>query len=463
MNQPNRELPYHIDAEEGLLGACIIDGGRETLGLCLENKLTPDSFYKPAHKIIFEVMVELFNENSIIDEVVMSDRLMSKTVSTLKGRTHDSQGHKPLLEYIGGDAALSRLTSRIETTVFASHYIEIVKEKSQLRRMITTCSSVAERCYTQQDSLPQFIAQVEQEIFAISQDNVSDSTQPIEKCVDAANQTIKQIMNRKGQLAGIPSGLVDLDRMLLGFHKSEMIVLAARPSMGKTALALRIIEGACIDTKTPKRCLFFSLEMSAESLAMRLMCMTSRVDSERVRGGFLNTSELIALEQGSSKVKAAPILIDDTSGLNITELRAKARRQHAIKPLDIILIDYLQLLAPTDSRIPREQQVAEISRGVKAMAKEFKIPVIVLCQINRESEKENRAPRISDLRESGAIEQDADVVLMLYKKKDKEGIAMDGNDYSRDLLIAKQRNGPVDSIKLGWEPQFTRFTNFAQK
>lgn len=454
-----RELPYNLDAEEGLLGACIIDGGKEMLTLCLAAKLTPDAFYKPAHQIIFRVLADLFEANAVIDEVVLADKLLSRTVSTLDGRKYDPEGSKPLLEYIGGDMAIARLTSRLETTVFAPHYLTIVKEKHLLRRLIATCTSVVERCYTQQDELPQFVATVEQELFALSQDQLSDAAMPIAKAVQDAAKTVKLLMERKGSLSGVASGLVDLDKMLLGFQRSEMIVLAARPSMGKTAMALTFVLAASVHTSAPVRTLCFSLEMSAESLTLRMLCMLAKVDAEKLRSGFLSAKELESLQQAGQRLRTAPLLIDESSDLTITTLRAKARREHAAAPLGLIVIDYLQLMHPTDHRVPREQQVAEMSRGIKAMAKELKIPVVVLCQLNRESEKENRAPRPSDLRESGSIEQDADVVLMLYRKKDNE-TAIDA-DFVRDLLVAKQRNGPTGNVRLSWQPYFTLFTNYA--
>lgn len=464
---PAREPPYNLDAEEGLLGCCIIDGGRETLTVCVEEKIVPESFYKPAHKIIFQVLLDLYNENSVVDEVVLADKLMGRTVSTLGGRLHDPEGGKSLLEYIGGDMAISRLTSRLETTVFARHYLGIVKEKHLLRRMIYTCTSVVERCHTQHEELDSFVDQVEQELFSISQDRIRDTAQPAAMAFDAAVQTIQTLLQRKGQLSGVPSGFTDLDQMTFGFQKTEMIVLAARPSVGKTALALAFAETAILPKQglSSYRTVFFSLEMSAESLAMRMLCSRARVEGEKVRGGWINQEEMRRITSAAKELKAAPLLIDDSSTTTILEMRAKARRLHAQAPLGLIIIDYLQLIAPTDPRVPREQQVAEISRGIKAMAKEFKIPVIVLCQLNRESEKENRSPRISDLRESGSIEQDADVVLMLYRKKDKDkDQATDEppkGPLPRQLSIAKQRNGPVGEITLAFLKDITRFENYA--
>jgi replicative DNA helicase len=269
---------------------------------------------------------------------------------------------------------------------------------------------------------------------------------------------------KKGELTGVTSGFKDLDAMTFGFQKAEMIIIAARPSMGKTSFALNIAEAAAMprSAKTePVPVLIFSLEMSASQLALRMLCARSRVNLKLLRDGLVSRDghEVNALGQAAEEFKKAPILVDDSSNLTIMELRAKARRIYARKKLGMIIVDYLQLISGTDPRAPREQQVAEVSRGLKAMAKELDLPVLVLSQLNRSSEKENRTPRLSDLRESGSIEQDADVVLMLSRPKDAdEKFQVAAN--AADLIVAKQRNGPVGDLKLTFLQEITRFENF---
>jgi replicative DNA helicase len=274
---------------------------------------------------------------------------------------------------------------------------------------------------------------------------------------------IHKLLEKGGEISGLSSGFKDLDGYTWGFHPQELIVLAARPSMGKTSLALNMAEAAVL----PKRgkaaampTLVFSLEMSAEQLAMRLLCSRARVRTDRLRGGFAGRDEQERLAQTAVELKSAPLWIDDSGQLNIHELRAKARRLHSRHTLGLIVVDYLQLVAGTDPRVQREQQISEISRGLKAMAKELRVPVIVLSQLNRESEREKREPRLSDLRESGAIEQDADVVLLLAKPSDaSDGTQVAGSE--ADLIIAKQRNGPVGKVRLTFTREYTRFDDHA--
>jgi replicative DNA helicase len=275
---------------------------------------------------------------------------------------------------------------------------------------------------------------------------------------------ITKMMMKKGEMTGIASGFHDLDKLTFGFQKQEMIVLAARPSMGKTSLALNIAEAAALPKKGESAAtLVFSLEMSASQLALRMLCARARVNMKLLRDGLLskNGDEQQRLVATADEFVKAPIFIDDSSNLSIMQLRAKARRLHARHKLGFIIVDYLQLLSPTDSKVPREQQVAEASRGLKALAKELDVPVLVLSQLNRSSEKENRTPKLADLRESGSIEQDADVVLMLARPKDADEKFQVAAD-SAELIVAKQRNGPVGDLRLTFLRDITRFENYTQ-
>lgn len=444
----DRVPPHNLDAEEGLLAACLLEPS-EVVTLCVDAKLREDAFFKPAHQLVYRGVIELYEKGSAIDEITVADLL----------------GSRQELEMIGGAAELTRLANRIETTAHARHWLEIVRSKWFLRRLIRTSAHVIEQCHERQDRIDTFLDQVEQQVFELSQDRVTDSAQHIRESVEAAAQMIQHMLSRTGDLEGIPSGFTDLDKMTFGLHAQEMIVLAARPSMGKTSLAMNIAESAVLPAgdRPGSPTLVFSLEMSAEQLAMRMLCCRARVNLKRIRDNMLSKEDHRALGTAATELKQAPLWIDDSGSLTILELRAKARRLHARSPLGLIVVDYLQLLSPSDSSMPREQAISEISRGMKALAKELHVPVLVLSQLNRAAEKDNRAPRLSDLRESGAIEQDADVVLLLAPRNEgNEAPQVAQAAPARDLIIAKQRNGPVGTVPLTFVPEYTRFENYRQ-
>lgn len=457
LNEPNpafmlsagRALPHSPDAEKGLLGACLLDPA-EIISRCMACKLPPEAFYNPSNQVVYQLCCELFEGKSMLDIRILAEELRGR------GR----------LDEVGGLVYLAELTSHIETTAHANYFLEKVQENYTKRRLIATANRTLEKCFDFNDgSVETLIDEVEKEIYAISDQQVADTSQPIRESVGEAVNMIKKMLEGRGQLSGISTGYTDLDKMTHGLHPTEMIVLAARPSMGKTSFAMNIAEAVAMpsDPKAPKGgVLIFSLEMGAEQLAMRLLTGRARVSSQRLREGFVNKEEQQRLAAAAIELKQAPLWIDDASQVTINQLRAKARRVFARNPgMGLIVIDYLQLLAGTDPRIQREQQIAEISRGLKGLAKELKVPVIVLSQLNRDSEKEKRQPKLSDLRESGSIEQDADVVLLLARPKDA------GDDFSvaadkADLIIAKQRNGPVGEIKLNFLRDITRFENYTE-
>jgi replicative DNA helicase len=439
--------PHSIEAEEYLLSCCLIDGN-DTIARCLEGKLSASAFYVPANRVIYEKLVDLYNRGAPIDLAVLAEELKTSQQ----------------LEQIGGYAYLTQISGRIPTTAQAPYFIEKVRELALLRELIKVASNAVENCYNYQGGLEEFIDKTEQELFAVTQDRISDAAKSMKGPVTEAMSVITKMMMKKGELTGVSSGFKDLDEYTFGFQRQEMIILAARPSMGKTSLALNFAEAAAM----PKRgqgvtTLIFSLEMSAAQLALRMLCSRARVNMKLLRDGLLSKhgDEQQRLLQAADEFTKSPIYIDDSSHLTIMELRAKARRLHARSPLGFVVVDYLQLLAPTDSKTPREQQVAEISRGLKALAKELNVPVLVLSQLNRSAEKENRTPKLSDLRESGSIEQDADVVLMLARPKDADEKFQVAAD-SAELIVAKQRNGPVGELKLTFLRDITRFENFTQ-
>ncbi len=444
---PSREMPASEEAEQHVIACCLLDGS-DTVARCLEARVSNESFYWPANQLLFSAIVELYQKGQPVTVEVLAEELTTRRV----------------FEQVGGFPYLMQVTGKIPTTAHAGYFIEKVREKHLLRELIKTATGAIEQAYGFTGGLEEFVDKVEQELFKVTQDRVSDSAQEIKEAIKDANQVIAKLLMKKGELTGVTSGFKDLDAMTFGFQKQEMIVIAARPSMGKTSFALNIAEAAAMPKPGKGEAvpvLVFSLEMSSSQLALRMLCARSRVNMKLLRDGLVGRDgrEVNALGQAAEEFKKTPILIDDSSNLTIMELRAKARRIHARKKLGMVIVDYLQLLNGSDPRAPREQQVAEVSRGLKALAKELDVPVLVLSQLNRSSEKENRTPRLSDLRESGSIEQDADVVLMLSRPKDADEKFQTAAG-AADLIVAKQRNGPVGDLKLTFLQEITRFENF---
>ncbi len=445
--RPERSPPYSTEAEEHVIACCLLDGS-DTVARCLEARLAGDCFYVPANRLLFEVIIELYQKSTPVTLEVLAAELKTRRQ----------------LEAAGGFAYLMQVTNKIPTTAHAGYFIEKVREKHLLRELIKVATGAVEQAYSFSGGLEEFVDKVEQDLFKVNQDRVSDSAQELKESIKEANTVIAKLLMKKGELTGVTSGFKDLDAMTFGFQRQEMIIIAARPSMGKTSFALNIAEAAALPKPgkgDPVPTLIFSLEMSSAQLALRMLCARSRVNMKLLRDGLVGRDgrEVNALGQAAEEFKKTPILVDDSSSLTIMEMRAKARRIYARKKLGLVIVDYLQLINGTDPRAPREQQVAEVSRGLKAMAKELDLPVIVLSQLNRSSEKDNRTPRLSDLRESGSIEQDADVVIMLSRPKDADEKFQTAAN-AVDLIVAKQRNGPVGDLKLTFLQEITRFENF---
>jgi replicative DNA helicase len=449
----DRLPPHSPEAEQGVLG-CALLSPNECMGECIE-KLKDDGqevFYDLRHQTIYEIMATMFNSREAIDIITVQQKLKDKQ----------------LLEQVGGIAYLSQLQDSVPSAANLAYYLEIVREKFLLRKMIQTCTDVVGRVYDYEGEVDALMDEVERDVLRISESRVQSNTLGIKQLVHQAIGTIENYFSRSGTLTGLATGFADLDQMTDGLHGSEMIVVAARPSMGKTSLAMNIAEHVAIESKLPVG--VFSLEMSAESLVVRMMCSLARVSLQSVRAGFGNESDFPKLTTAAGKLAGAPLFIDDSAGLSILQLRARARRmwqQHSIK---LFVIDYLQLLHSTARRSQenRQQEISDISSGIKALAKELKVPVIVLSQLNREPEKREKGaePRLSDLRESGAIEQDADVVGLLYKPnagENEDGTAgREAEGEQVNLLIAKQRNGPTGDVKLTFLKSFTRFESAAK-
>lgn len=447
----DRLPPHSLEAEVGVLG-CVLLSPSDCLGACLEKfKRTEEVFYDLRHQCIFDLMIEMYERKEAIDLITLHQRLKDKNQ----------------IEAVGGFAYLASLPDAVPSAANLAYYLDIVHEKHILRKMIQTCTGVVARVYEHEGEVDQLLDEVERDVLRISEERVESSTLTIKDLVHKAIGRIEDFHSKPGALTGIATGFPDFDKMTTGLHGGEMVVIAARPSMGKTSLAMNIAEYAALDQRLPVG--VFSLEMTAESLVLRMLCSRSRVNLRSIREGFLVERDFPKLTNSAGKLSSAPLFIDDTPGLSILQLRAKARRMWQQYGIKLFVIDYLQLLHSTARRADqnRQQEIADISSGIKALAKELDVPVIVLSQLNRELEKDkNRKPRLSDLRESGAIEQDADLVGLLYKPssgEDEDGAPAEEQDgVAVNLLIAKQRNGPTGDVPLTFLKGYTRFESAAK-
>ena len=446
----HRTPPHSTEAEQGILGSMLISP-KDAIGECVE-KITEEYFYVPAHQIIYSTLVELWNANQAVDLITFTQILRDRNT----------------LETIGGASFVTDLYTFVPTSANVGYYLDIVRDKYVLRQIIAAATESVRRAYEEQGEVDNLLDEVEQKIFAVGEDRYKAQQLSMKDQVMEAIETIEKLYERKGSLTGISTGFIEFDRMTSGLHPSEMIVIAARPSMGKTAFAMNVAEHVAIHEKLPVA--VFSLEMSSQQLVQRMLCSRARVNLKKVRDGFLAERDFDSLTSAASKLAEAKMFIDDTAGLSILELKAKARRLKAQHDIRLIVVDYLQLLRSTTRRGQdnRQIEISEISAGLKGLAKELDVPVIVVAQLNRNPE--NRTgdskgrPRLSDLRESGSIEQDADLVGLLvreayYADSDEERIEAAGN---ADLVIAKQRNGPVGDIPLTFLSEYTRFVDRAR-
>jgi replicative DNA helicase len=447
----HRLLPQSPDAEQGVLCSFLLNP-REVGGLCVERGITAECFHIPAHSSIFAVLLELWNAAKAIDFITLTQILRDRNQ----------------LDQVGGAAFVTELFTFIPTAANAAYYVEILQEKWTLRQVITTCTEYAARSYDEQDNVPTLLDEVEAQINRIARERFQARPFSMKEEVMDAIESIEKLYQRKGAITGLPTGYAELDKMTDGLHGAEMFVIAARPSMGKTALAMNIAEHIALEEK--KAVAVFSLEMGTQQLVQRLLCSRARVSLKKIGEGFLVEHNFAALTNAASKLSESKMFIDDTPGLSILELRAKARRLKTQHDIQLIVIDYLQLLRSTSRRAQdnRQLEIAEISAGVKALAKELGIPIVVLAQLNRNPE--NRSgdskgrPRLSDLRESGSIEQDADIVALLvreeyYADSEEEKQEAEGK---ATLIIAKQRNGPTGEVPLTFLKEFTRFEDRAR-
>lgn len=436
-NLIKRILPHSIEAEQAVIGSMIMD--REAIVIASEI-IFRDDFYQQQYGILFESMVELYNEGKPVDLITLQNRLKEKDVPP----------EISSLEYVGD------LVTNVPTSANIKYYANIVSEKAMLRRLIKTTEEIANRCYLEKDQLEVILDQTEKDIFHLLQRRSTGDYVPIKEVVINALEKIEKASKTKGTVTGIPTGFVDLDYKMSGLQRSDLILVAARPSMGKTAFVLNIAQHVAF--RANQTTAIFSLEMSKEQLVNRLFALESKVDSQLLRTGNLGDADWEKLIEGAGIIGRSKLIIDDTPGISISELRSKCRKYKLEHQLDLVIIDYLQLMSGSGRSESRQQEISDISRSLKALARELNVPVIALSQLSRAVEQRpDHRPMLSDLRESGAIEQDADVVMFLYRddyyNKDSE------NKNIAEVIIAKQRNGPIGTVNLVWLPNYTKFAN----
>ncbi len=432
----DRLPPHSAQAEMCVLASMMLD--RDMVGQVVQT-LDRDSFFQADHQVIYDILVKLYEQNRPIDAVILREEL----------------GKRQLLEEIGGVSYLQQILETVPSSAHGAHYAGIVREKALLRQLIAASNEILREAYAPHEKAEIIVDNAEKKIFQIAEKKIGNAMVPMEEVL---HQVFEMLENR-GQ-PGLSTGFYDLDDMLNGLQKGEMVIVAARPSMGKTAFAMNLVETVAAEQMLPVA--VFSLEMSKQQLAQRMLCSRGQVDSHKLRRGLLSSQEYTKLATVVGQLAKAPIWVDDSAGLTTLDLRAKARRLKAQHDIRLIMIDYMQLM---DNPGPdsRQQQISEISRGIKAVARELEVPVIALSQLNRASEgRDGHRPRMSDLRESGSIEQDADVVMLLHRE---DYYKMQEPDFQPDniaeIIIAKQRNGPTGTVKLTFDNRSTRFLNLS--
>jgi replicative DNA helicase len=431
--------PQNLEAETSVLGAVLLEN--EALNRLLEI-LREDDFYREAHRRIFSAILHLYEHSEPVDLITLSE--------VLKTRGE--------LDSVGGVEYLNSLVNGVPTAANITYYAKIIKEKAILRKLINRATEIVSQSYSNSGDVDEFIDQAERAIFEISEDRVRPSFYPIKDLIKSSFKTIERLYEKRQLITGVPTGFQRLDELTSGLQPSDLIIIAGRPSMGKTALALNIAHHASVEATIPAA--IFSLEMSKEQLALRMLCSEAKVDAHRLRGGFLSEADWPKLTRAAGSLSEAPLFIDDTPGLSALEMRAKSRRLKIEHNLGLVIVDYLQLMRGRASADSREQEISDISRSLKALAKELAIPVIALSQLNRRvEERGDKRPQLSDLRESGAIEQDADVILFLYREEVYN--KSEENRGRAEIIIGKQRNGPTDKVDLAFLDKYTRFENLS--
>ncbi|KUJ96513.1 MAG: Replicative DNA helicase [Desulfonauticus sp. 38_4375] len=436
-----RVPPHSLEAEKAVLGGVFLSA---SLFFSIVDLLVPEDFYYPQHKLIFSTFLELHRQNKPIDLLTVTSELEKQNK----------------LEEVGGPLYLASLPEAVATSANALYYAEIVKEKSTRRRLIETGTELITDGFEESRDIKEIVDDSERKIFSLAESSIKPVFVSSKELSSKVFEELQQRIERKEIVTGVPTGYYKLDELTAGFQPTDLIIIAGRPSMGKTAFALNVAMRAAVQTETPVA--IFSLEMSKEQLMMRMLCSWGKVDLKNLRTGFVSDEDFIKLTDAASALSQAPIFIDDTPALSTIEIRARSRRLKAEQGLGLVIVDYLQLMKASRTIDSREQEISEISRSLKALAKELEVPVVALSQLNRKvEERTDKRPKLSDLRESGAIEQDADLIIFLYrdevynKKEDnpKKGIA--------EIIIGKQRNGPIGVVELAYLGRYTAFENLS--
>ena len=434
-----RTLPHNLEAERSVLGAILIHNDAFNVAAELVDS---GDFFRDAHRRVFDTMVDLNERGQAIDLVTLKDEL---------ARSGD-------LDDVGGAAYIAALVDGVPRSTNVEHYARIVKERATLRNLIQSANRILGMAYRAEEDADTLLDQAEQEIFSIAEGRIHTGFVPLSDLVQGSFTAIEQLQEHKGLVTGVPSGFVDIDRLTSGFQPADLVIIAARPSMGKTSFVLNVAQHVGI--KTDRSVGLFSLEMSKEQLFMRMLTAEAEVDSHRFRGGFLSERDYGRLSTALGRLADAKVFIDDSAGLGVLEMRAKARRLKAEHGLDLLVIDYLQLMQGRGRFENRTQELASISRSLKALAKELDVPVLALSQLSRAPEaRSDHRPLLADLRESGALEQDADVVMFIFREEQYDPTPE--NENLAELIIGKQRNGPTGVVKLAFLKQHTRFANLS--
>jgi replicative DNA helicase len=443
-----RVPPHDLDAERAVIGALLIS---ETAVAAVAEQLTPEEFYSETHRIIYAAMMRLYSRGDRIDQITLTNELNSINE----------------FDRVGGRAYVFQLVESVPTASNAARYAEIVRGKALLRSVIDVGSRITEDAFREPEDVTEALDSAEQLIYNVSNNTLKQHLAPVSQLAPGALEMIQRLYEQEGEVTGVETGFEDLDRLTTGFHKSDLVVLAARPAMGKTAMALNAIWHASGEKKMPVA--IFSLEMSKEQLVQRLISQTTRIPAQALRSGNVKAEDWPKLLRGVAQVSEAPIWIDDTAGVTLMEMRAKVRRlasqlvAQGGPPLSLVVVDYLQLMIGQGSRNDnRQQEIAEISRGLKVLARDLDVPVLAIAQLSRAVEqRHDKRPLLSDLRDSGSIEQDADMVMFLYRDEyynpdsDDKGIA--------EIIIGKHRNGPTGKVQLAWLEQYTKFASLARR
>ncbi len=434
-----RVMPHNLQAEQSVLGSMLIDN--DTIGSIAEI-LTGEDFYAKQNGAVFDAMAELYRENKAVDPVTVLNRMKENGVP----------------EEARSEELIKDIITSVPSSANAKNYAEIVYEKSTLRRLIRITEEIASGCYSANEKLEDILEETEKKVFNLVQSRNSSEYTPIADVVVDVLKKIQEAAMTKGHITGLPTGFADLDLRTSGLQPSDFILIAARPSMGKTAFVLTIADYVAVRKK--QALAIFSLEMSAAQLVNRMLAMESRIDAMSLRTGDLSDQDWDNLEEGAELLGNTDLIIDDTPGISVQELRTKCRKYKLEHDIQLIIIDYIQLMSAGSKNDNRQQEVSDISRGLKSLARELNVPIIVLSQLNRAVEtRADHRPMLADIRESGAIEQDADVIMFLYRDDYYNPDSEEKN--VAEVIIAKQRNGPTGTVKLGWQPQYTRFVNQA--